>query len=62
MAPALAQRFSQLLLSMTESGHQLAKPQRFFDCAEVGPLDVLDDSDFKDFCIVEIAKNNGQLM
>src|SRR5262249_51497613 len=54
VAARLADDLGQLLLAVVEALDQLAITGGFFDGVEVGALDVLDDSDFENFFVVEI--------
>ena len=59
MAPALSEGFSETLLGMPKAVHELTVARRFFDRIQIGALNVLNDSDFKDFCIIQLPHKNG---
>ena len=58
VGPALAQSLGQPVLRVIEPVHQLPVAHRLLDRVQIGALDVLDDRDFQNLGIVEVAHQN----
>mmetsp|Transcript_29366 Transcript_29366/g.57287 ORF Transcript_29366/g.57287 Transcript_29366/m.57287 type:complete len:204 (-) Transcript_29366:7382-7993(-) len=62
VAPTFAERFRNFFLRVAKLLHQLTIPHRLFNRIQIRTLDVLNNRYFKNFGVVVVANNNGQLM
>ena len=62
MAAAFGQGLAEFVLRMPKPVHQLAITQGLFNCIQIRSLNVLDDRNLKNLCVVKLPHQNRDFM